>query len=297
MRWNDGFFCDVVDFLATNTLFLRDSLYVIASLPFNFQDFIIYDSSVIVQSNPTWGLDRIDSRNRDNAYTYHYTGRGVKVFIPDSGIRSTHQDFGGRVVCAYSVFDGNGCTDSRGHGTHVAGTVGGSKYGVAKEVELVSIQILDANGEGSGSSLISALDYVRQQKNTNPAIPMIANLSLRSQGSSPAMRAAAEATIAAGVVVVVSAGNLNDNACTSSGLPSVAGTITVGAIDDRDFRSSFSNYGTCVDIFAPGSDVESAGSSSDTAVRTISGTSMGMLRFYILHCNELTLTFPPCFSA
>lgn len=201
----------------------------------------------------------------------------MRVFVVDSGIRSTHRDFGGRVTCGMSVFPGSDCEDGQGHGTHVAGTVGGTKYGVAKDVELVAVRMLDQNGEGSISGVVLGLDYIRQQKNANPAIPMIANLSLSSGGSSPSVDAAIESAVAAGVVVVVAAGNDSRNACFAF-LATAKNAIAVGATDGRDSLTSFSNYGSCVDIFAPGQNVPSAWFTSNTAESLSSGTSMGKLK-------------------
>lgn len=240
------------------------------------QDHVIHAYSSTVQMNPPWGIDRLDSSSLplDSAYRYQYTGRGVKVFVVDSGIRSTHQDFGGRVVCGMSVFSGTSCQDGQGHGTHVAGTVGGTAYGVAKDAEIVAVRVLDNRGDGSISGLISALDYIRRQKSSSPRTPMVVNLSLGSDDPSPSLDAAVDSTVAAGLVVVVAAGNYVGNACSTSPA-SAKNAITVAATDSQDGRLGMSNFGSCVSIFAPGSRITSAWSSSDTSSSTISGTSMG----------------------
>jgi subtilisin family serine protease len=226
------------------------------------------------QGDPTWGLDRLDESTLplDDNYHYEYTGSGVKVFIVDTGIRSSHREFGGRVQCGYSIFRSGSCEDKQGHGTHVAGTVGGSIYGVAKNVDLVTVRVLDSSGNGSTSGVLAGIDYIRRQKQNNPGTPMVANMSLGG-GSSAALDAAVDSVVAAGVVFAVAAGNADMNACFSSPA-SADNAITVGATNIRDIRSSFSNYGPCVDIFAPGEQITSAWASSVGAINTISGTSM-----------------------
>lgn len=224
------------------------------------------------QSNPTWGLDRVDQRalplNRQ--YVYNSTGRGVMSYILDTGIRSGHTDFGGRVAAgATAISDGRGTEDCQGHGTHVAGTVGGSRYGVAKETTLVPVRVLDCAGRGTNSGIIAGMDWVAQQPRTNPRV---ANMSLGG-GASSAIDAAVGRMTGAGVTVVVAAGNESQNACNVS--PARASTAyTVGSSTSSDARSSFSNFGSCVNIFAPGSSITSAWHTSNTATNTISGTSM-----------------------
>jgi subtilisin family serine protease len=223
------------------------------------------------QSGATWGLDRIDQRDLPLNSTYNYTptGAGVNAYIVDTGILTTHNEFGGRAVSGYTaISDGRGTTDCNGHGTHVAGTVGGSTYGVAKGVKLYAVRVLDCAGSGSNSGVIAGMDWVAN----NHVKPAVANMSLGG-GASTATDDAVNRMHNAGVTVVVAAGNENQNACNVS--PSRApNAITVGSTTNTDARSSFSNWGTCVDIFAPGSNITSAWYTSTSATNTISGTSM-----------------------
>ncbi|MFI5624324.1 S8 family serine peptidase [Nocardioides sp. NPDC051685] len=222
------------------------------------------------QSNPTWGIDRIDQRNLPLSNSYHYdqTGSGVTAYIIDTGILSTHSQFSGRVASGYYSV-GSSTTDENGHGTHVAGTVGGSTYGVAKGVTLVPVRVLDAQGSGTDSGVIAGINWVTSNHTTGPAV---ANMSLGG-GASSSLDAAVNSSIADGVTYAVAAGN--DNANASSYSPArVANAITVGSTTNTDARSSFSNYGSVVDVFAPGSNITSSWYTSTTATNTISGTSM-----------------------
>ena len=221
------------------------------------------------QNNPPWGLDRIDQRNLplSATYTNNWTGAGVRAYIIDTGIRTTHTQFGGRASNVFDAFGGTGA-DCNGHGTHVSGTVGASTYGVAKGVMLRGVRVLDCNGSGSTSGVIAGVDWVR----VNHINPAVANMSLGG-GVSAALDTAVNNLSNSGVTIAVAAGNSNANACNSS--PSrAANAITVGATTTTDARSSFSNFGTCVDLFAPGSGILSSWFSSDTATATLSGTSM-----------------------
>jgi aqualysin 1 len=223
------------------------------------------------QQNATWGLDRIDQRDLplSTTYTYNVTGAGVKVYIIDTGIRRTHTQFGGRALHGYTAInDGQGSNDCNGHGTHVAGTVGGSTYGVAKAVTLYAVRVLDCSGSGSNSGVIAGVDWVTQ----NHGSPAAANMSLGGSPSS-ALDTAVNNSINSGVTYAIAAGNSSANACNYSPAR-VAAAVTVGSTTSSDARSSFSNFGTCLDIFAPGSSITSAWNSSDTATNTISGTSM-----------------------
>ena len=225
------------------------------------------------QTPATWGLDRIDQRNLplSNGYTYNATGAGVTAYIIDTGILGTHSQFSGRVAAGYSAInDGRGTTDCNGHGTHVAGTVGGSTYGVAKQVTLKPVRVLDCTGSGATSGVIAGVDWVTS--NHAAGSPAVANMSLGG-GVSSALDAAVASSINDGVTYAVAAGNENTNAC--NGSPSrVGAALTVGSTTNTDARSSFSNYGTCLDLFAPGSSITSAWYTSTTATNTISGTSM-----------------------
>jgi subtilisin family serine protease len=223
------------------------------------------------QTGATWGLDRIDQRARplNGTYVYNYTGSGVRAYIIDTGIRTDHTQFGGRASVGYdAIGDGRNGQDCNGHGTHVAGTVGGSTYGVAKSVSLRAVRVLNCSGSGTNSGVIAGVDWVR----ANRQLPAVANMSLGG-GASSALDTAVNNAINSGVTFVVAAGNSNANACNYSPAR-VAAAITVGSTTSTDARSSFSNYGTCVDIFAPGSSITSAWYTSTTATNTISGTSM-----------------------
>ncbi|GGU28749.1 alkaline serine protease [Nocardioides albus] len=223
------------------------------------------------QANPTWGLNRIDQRNLplNSNYHYDYTGSGVKAYILDTGIRSGHADFGGRVTSGYTAI-GSSTEDENGHGTHVAGTVGGSTYGVAKGVTLVPVRVLDAAGSGTTAGVIAGVNWVTSNHTSGPAV---ANMSLGG-GVSTTLDSAVSSSIADGVTYAVAAGNDSGaNAC--NGSPSrVAAALTVGSTTNSDARSSFSNIGSCLDLFAPGSSITSAWHTSNTATNTISGTSM-----------------------
>ena len=224
-----------------------------------------------VQSGATWGLDRTDQRSLplNGAYRYSATAPRVTAYIIDTGIRSSHDEFGGRVVGGVTaVDDGFGSSDCNGHGTHVAGTVGGSTYGVAKGIKLFAVRVLNCAGSGSNSGVIAGVDYVTY----NHKKPAVANMSLGG-GTSRALDDAVGKSIRAGVTYAVAAGNENQNACNTS--PARVGSaLTVGATTKSDDRASFSNYGSCVDLFAPGASITSAWFTTDSSTNTISGTSM-----------------------
>jgi serine protease len=223
------------------------------------------------QSGATWGLDRIDQRNRplNGTYIYNTTATNVRAYIIDSGVRASHNQFGGRVSGGASyINDGRGTNDCNGHGTHVAGTVAGSVHGVAKGARIVPVRVFGCTGGSSNSTIIAGIDWVR----ANHVKPAVANMSLGG-GASSATDTATNNLINAGVTVVVAAGNSNANACNYSPAR-VANAITVGSTTSTDARSSFSNFGSCVNIFAPGSSITSAWYTSNTATNSISGTSM-----------------------
>ncbi|MBO0607776.1 S8 family peptidase [Myceligenerans salitolerans] len=223
---------------------------------------------------PSWGLDRIDQRDLplDDSYTYPNTGSGVTAYIIDTGIRTSHQDFGGRAVHGTDTVDGDSdATDCNGHGTHVAGTVGGSAYGVAKGVTLVGVRVLDCAGSGTYAGVIDGIDWVTADHGAGE--PAVANMSLGG-GFSQAVNDAVADSIADGVTYALAAGNeYAANACNTSPA-STPEAITVGATQSNDARASYSNIGTCLDIFAPGSSITSAWHTSNSATNTISGTSM-----------------------
>ncbi|WFE28859.1 S8 family serine peptidase [Solwaraspora sp. WMMD791] len=221
---------------------------------------------------PSWGLDRIDQSALplNNSYTYPNSGSGVTAYIIDTGIRFSHSDFGGRAVTGFDAVDGGSADDGNGHGTHVAGTVGGTAYGVAKDVTLVGVRVLNNSGSGTYAGVIAGIDWVTADH--GPGEPAVANMSLGG-GFDQAVNDAVARSIDDGVVYSLAAGNSNANACNYSPASTPA-AITVGATTSTDARASYSNYGTCVDIFAPGSAITSAWHTGDTATNTINGTSM-----------------------
>jgi subtilisin family serine protease len=225
----------------------------------------------VAQNNAPWGLDRIDQRARplDAVYNFTAAGWGVRAYVIDSGIYAGNSDFGNRVAAGFSaVNDGRGTADCNGHGTHVAGTIGSSTYGVAKLTLLVPVRVLDCTGSGSVSAVIAGVDWVT----ANHVGASVANMSLGG-GVSAALDAAVSRSIASGVTYSVAAGNSATNACANSPAR-VAAALTVGATDSADRRASYSNYGSCVDVFAPGSGIRSTWFTSPTATSTLSGTSM-----------------------
>ncbi|HEY9825040.1 MAG TPA: S8 family peptidase [Stenomitos sp.] len=228
-----------------------------------------FSSAATTQTSATWGLDRIDQKALplNGQYTYDASGLGVTAYIIDTGILTTHPDFGGRATAVFdAIGDGNGNTDCNGHGTHVAGTVGSNTYGVAKSVSLKSVRVLDCTGSGSGSGVIAGIDYVT----ANRSGPTVVNMSLGG-GAYTLIDNAVKASIARGITYVVAAGNSNADAINYSPAR-VTEAITVGATTSSDVRSSFSNYGSVVDIFAPGSSILSTSNTGGLAI--YSGTSM-----------------------
>jgi subtilisin family serine protease len=235
-------------------------------------EYIEADSMVEIsvnQNNPTWGLDRVDQRNLplNQVYSYNTTGNGVTAYIIDTGINYSHVDFEGRAEPGYD-FEGRDGSDCHSHGTHVAGTVGGKTYGVAKGVKLVSIRTMRCDGSGSTSGVVAGLDWMVK----NGSKPGVVNMSIGGS-SSLSMDTAMRAAINAGFVIVAAAGNQGDDACNYSP-PRVEEAITVGSTMTDDSKRLTSNYGSCVDLFAPGTSIVSASYSSNTGTATKSGTSM-----------------------
>lgn len=221
---------------------------------------------------PSWGLDRIDAVDvpLDNRYSYFSAGSGVRVYVIDTGIRADHVDLAERVASGWNaIADDQGTNDCNGHGTHVAGTVAGTSYGVAKSATVIPVRVLDCTGSGFTSSVIAGVNWVIAN---HPGGPAVINMSLGGPANSTLDSAVADAA-AAGITVVAAAGNSNTDACSTS--PARAPqALTIGATTSTDARASYSNYGSCVNLFAPGSSITSAWSTSSTATRTISGTSM-----------------------
>jgi subtilisin family serine protease len=218
-----------------------------------------------------WGLNRVDQRTLplDASYSYGATGAGVSVYIIDTGIRTTHQDFGGRAVWDFNAVKGNDLdTDCLGHGTHVAGTVGGTTYGVAKGVSLHAVKVLDCSGNGRWSWVIAGIDWVT----AHAAKPAVANMSLGG-GYNQAVNDAVAGSVASGITYSIAAGNSSTDACTFSPA-STPTALTVGATTNVDGQASYSNFGPCVDLYAPGTFILSDWNTSDTTAVYLSGTSM-----------------------
>ncbi len=236
----------------------------------------VVQASAVVQNGATWGLDRIDqvSLPLDTRYRQLGDGEGSTIFVVDTGVLGTHTEFTGRMVTGFTAIqDDRGTTDCNGHGTHVAGTAAGTTYGVAKKAKIVPVRVLDCLGNGTNDGVIAGINYVATQVATTPRA--VANLSLGGPASA-LLDQAVTAAVAAGVVMVVAAGNETQDACNVSPAR-VPTAITVGSTTMADARSSFSNFGLCVDLFAPGSDITSAWHVPDDLnrlIKTISGTSM-----------------------
>ncbi len=228
------------------------------------------------QNNPPWGLDRIDQRDGlNNAYTYNTTGAGVNVYVLDTGIRASHRDFGGRVVSGYSAInDSYGTGDCHGHGTHVAATIGGNSYGVAKQARLHSVRVFGCNG-GTVSSMIAGIDWVAAN-HQKPAVANLSGAATDNNGRGTANASLNQATrnlIARGVTFVAAAGNDTQDANNVSPAR-VSEAITVGAVDSAGVKAGFSNFGSVVDLFAPGVNILSAGIGGDGDERLMNGSSM-----------------------
>ena len=239
------------------------------------QDAVIHVEGGTVQTSPSWNLDRIDQQAMplDGSYAYDSDGSGVNVYIIDSGIRETHADFGGRASGAFTaIADGKGTDDCLGHGTGVAGVVGGGRYGVAKGARLYAVRVVDCAGKASYSALVAGIDWV----SANRVLPAVANISIAGSTSST-VNAAVERSITTGVVYAVAAANYAANACNYSPA-SATNALTVAAstrdiTSSYDVQASYSNYGTCVDLYAPGSAIRAATFTTDTSTAVWTGTS------------------------
>jgi len=231
----------------------------------------IVQPSVAISDSGLWGLDRIDQRSGlNNQYDFATNGSGVTAYVVDTGILSTHAQFTGRVSGSFfDAFGGTGA-DCNGHGTHVAGTIAGSSYGVAPAATLVPVRVLDCTGSGSVSGVIAGIDWAINHHTTAPAVM---NLSLGTS-KSDSLNSAIDRAFADGITVVVAAGNSNVDACTTSPSSNKVSALTVGATTNTDARASYSNFGSCLDLFAPGSGVKSAWYTSNSATNTLNGTSM-----------------------
>jgi subtilisin family serine protease len=231
----------------------------------------VFHTQATQTNPPSWGLNRIDQRNLplNTTYSYTSTGSGVNVYVIDTGVRISHSTFGGRARNGWdAVSNDSVAQDGNGHGTHVAGTIAGSQYGVAKSATVYGVRVLNNSGSGTTADVVEGIDWVAR----NHVKPAVANMSLGG-GASTTIDAAVRRAVSAGVTFAVAAGNSNANAGNYSPAR-VTEALTVGATTSTDARASYSNYGSVLDIFAPGSSITSAWHTSDTATNTISGTSM-----------------------
>ncbi|KAI0473588.1 subtilase [Xylariaceae sp. FL0804] len=255
---------------------MMSGIHGLSTVDFVERNQYVNASSLEIQSNSTPGLARLShSEPGSSGYTFDTSaGRGIYAYVVDTGILTTHQEFQGRATIGFNSIEGSADTDNNGHGSHVSGTIGGATYGVAKNIQLVGVKVLDASGGGTNSDVLDGLNFVEsdvQDKGRRGKAVM--NMSLGG-GQSTAINNAIEALVDAGVVPVVAAGNQGEDASTTSPASS-PNAITVGAIDAAtDTRADFSNYGSVVDVYAPGVDILSVGIASDSATEVLSGTSM-----------------------
>jgi len=265
-----GFFVKGIDSGSVKRIASENSRIMFAEQVIKMSKNVIEE---VDQSGATWGLDRIDQRDLplDERYNVVGDGTGITVYVIDTGIRITHNEFGGRAIWGTNTFGDNIDTDCDGHGTHVAGTVGASTYGVAKNVELIAVKVFDCEGNGSSRTVIDGIEWAENHAQSNGKIGVV-NMSLGG-GTSSALDLAVRNLDATGLVPVVAAGNENQDACNTSPAREPL-ALTVGSTTRNDERSSFSNFGTCLDIFGPGSSITSAGIESDTDLAVLSGTSM-----------------------
>jgi aqualysin 1 len=252
------------------------------------------DPKTIVQSlkdGQPWGIDRVDGKV-DKKYTYKWSGKGVNVYIFDTGVMSNHDEFsGGRVTCGINLIETETCEDLKGHGTHVAGTVGGKTYGLAKSVQFINIKVLDKNGSGNVAKVLLGFDYVLQQKLAQPNVPMIINLSLGT-GVSTTFNEAVNRVVDAGIFVVIAAGNEGVDACATSPASAEKG-ITVGGLGLLDVLPIWSNYGPCVDLYAPAVDILSATYDSNDKKKTTLRTGSSMAVPHVVGVLAMYLEWDP----
>lgn len=262
-RLNKVFNGTIADLTPSQAALLRKSTNVL---------WVEEDKGVKTQATDSWGLDRIDQQSLplNNSYSFATNGAGVDVYVVDTGVLKTHTQFSNRMSNAFfDMFGGNG-TDCNGHGTHVAGTVAGASFGVAPAATVIPVRVLDCNGGGSVSGVIAGIDWAINHHTTAPAVM---NLSLGTT-KSDSLNSAIDRAYADGITVVVAAGNANVDACTTSPSSNKVSALTIGATTRTDVRASYSNFGTCLDLFAPGSEIDSAWISSNSSANRLSGTSM-----------------------